>query len=250
MVAPPSFVHNAPKVVILRSFHGKSPSRKGHEERKRRQCGADITSNTGVMVSKVIDCDSSRRIMQQLAVTCENAVHNGHIPTCTPPKERGHRGSKNRDSHRRTHLRLIIQTKTVDRCAGRGSGTDMLQENAMGVIATVCTGHTTRLLVDLGAPHPPTQAHVARQIDMKHGCQPHNTNQKPPQSGRGTSGIAVVEASSTIVATPAVHGQQTPNFVRLARAGHPRPVGSHSPNSRVGALPGKSQSCDRHRPWR
>ena len=60
-----------------------------------------------------------------------------------------------------------------------------------------------RLLVDLGAPHSPTHAHVARQIDMKHECQPHNTNQKPPQSGRGTSGIAVVEASSTIVATPA-----------------------------------------------
>ena len=85
-----------------------------------------------------------------------------------------------------------------------------------------------RLLVDLGAPRSPTHPCVARQIDMKHECQPHNTNQKPPQSGRGTSEKAVVEASSTIVATPAVHGQQTPHFVRLARAGQTRPGWAHT----------------------
>ena len=137
------------------------------------------------MVSKVIGCDSSRRIMQQLAVTCENTVHNGHIPTCSSKKQRGHRGSKNRDSHRITPLRLVIQTKTVNRCAGRGSGTYMLQENAMGVIATVCTGHTTRLLVDLGAPRSPRQAHVARQIDRKKDVNLTIRTRTPPKVAGG-----------------------------------------------------------------
>ena len=126
-----------------------------HESRKRRESGVSLTRNTGVMVSKVIGCDSSRRIMQQLAVTCENTVRNGHIPTCSSKKYRRHRGSKNRDSHRITHLRLVIQTKTVDRCAGRGSGMDMLQNNAMGVIAAVSTGHTTSIF---GRPRCPTRA--------------------------------------------------------------------------------------------
>ena len=188
--------------------------------------------------------------MQQLAVTCENAIHNGHIPTCTSPKERGHRGSKNRDSHRRTHLRLIIQTKTVDRCAGRLSGTDMLQENAMGVIATVCTGHTTRLLVDLGAPRSPTQAHVARQIDMKTRMSTSQYEPEAPPKWQGDvrnscSRGQLNDSGHTSRARPA-----DTEVVPLARAGHTRPVGSHSPNTRVGALPGESQSCDQHRPWR
>ena len=131
------------------------------------------------MVSKVIDCDSSRRIMQQLAVTCENAVHNGHIPTCSSKKERGHRGAKNRNSHRRTHLRLIIQTKTVDRCAGRGSGTDMLQENAMGVIATVCTGHTTPTF---GRPRCPTLAQARTRGEADRHETRMSTSQYEPEA--------------------------------------------------------------------
>ena len=117
--------------------------------------------------------------MQQLAVTCENTVHNGHIPTCSSKKQRGHRGSKNQDSHRRTHLRLIIQTKTVDRCAGRGSGTNMLQENAVGVIATACNGHTT---TTFGRPRCPSRAHARTRGEADRQVTPMSTSKYEPEA--------------------------------------------------------------------
>jgi len=156
-----------------------APSRRYLEARKRRKCGVVITSYAGVMVPKVIDCDVSRRITQQLAVTCENTVHNGHISTCSSIKERGHRGSKNRDSHRRMHPRLIIQTKTVDRCADRGSGTYMLQDNAMGVIATASNGHTT---TTFGRPRCPSRAHARTRGEADRHETRMSTSQYEPEA--------------------------------------------------------------------
>ena len=94
-------------------------------------------------------------------------------------KQRGHRGSKNQDSHRRTHLRLIIQTKTVDRCAGRGSGTNMLQENAVGVIVTACNGHTT---TTFGRPRCPSRAQARTRGEADRQVTPMSTSKYEPES--------------------------------------------------------------------